>query len=169
MCHDWPKFHLASHGNQPQNPSEKTSVNHAHMLWEKPNSTPKWFKIYQPIKDQKLRLTWAFQFFFNGFKTYGASIVQNTAFESPRNHVLEGPEWACHILRMDGCIKRGQKFEIHSVEICASAKQFFPWLFTSGMERYGKVAFPNPSFNQPFWTILPTNSRNHTERLSAGM
>ena len=27
-------IYIASHGNQPQNPSEKTSVNHAHMLWE---------------------------------------------------------------------------------------------------------------------------------------
>lgn len=116
----------------------------------------------QPLKPKSSDRHGVFKF-FNGFKTYRASIVQNTAFESPRNHVLEGPEWACHILRMDGwCIKRGQEFEIHSVEICASAKQFFSCCLQVGWKGSLSKSIFQPTILDHF---APTNCHNHTERL----
>ena len=86
---------------------------------------------------------------------------QAATMKSPRNHGLEGPEWACHILPMDGwCIERGHKFEIRSVEIWAFARQMLFMLFPLQVGWKGSLS---NSIIQP--TILPTNCRIHTERL----
>ena len=126
-----------------------------HTCFGKPNSTPKWFMV-PTIKAQQLDM--GFSNLSMALKPIGPALCKTRRSKVPETtywKVLSGPVISCEWMAASREARNLRSIQWKYVPLQSNS-------FHACLQVGWKG---NPSFNQPFWTILPTNCRNHTERL----